>query len=1026
MIQVDTHLLGSRDGYTTFAKSVQLATDEQRELEELVYGQPDDPAIHASLATEAVAMVRRLRSTGRFALSRILTNTTDGAGRKTIAVCTLIMSPRDYQSFAQGDMWKLIHSPQLWSIDLFAKGHQINLPRPPAIHRAITATDVALFDAWIVAKSRANAVAVIGSSDIDHRAVVSLSQVLDPANIQELTWGCRLLSIPSGIGLATTVQRGVEQTSRRAIVSPTESPTTPLGKRSLALVRTIGVLPSASSRPATSIATKKADGIPFELQADSQDQSESTWHQEWSQSRGTFTDGSRVERPDQWALAGPLKKWMLAGGAVVVLLILLLSVALLIPRLIAAQACERAIADAKSAENAATAHARTAEASDATAAMIEAASAENRAEEARVEFENADQASQDSGWPFTVDTSPARLAADAAKISAQRARTVAREKLNGHETKLRVAGEAELIAAKRQLSQSSRDMARTEFASAKLASDPLVAKGHADLAMNHALESNRAANEASASLISVAEGNRPPGAVGDCDSAMSAAKEAVAYASASAVLASKLRARAAMTEAESALSAARASKDRAVASAKITTAAASADAALEAATLGESELERTKGFECASDAQSSAGEARSFANRARAIAVAGLILDKKLEAQAEEKYAAIARSSAELATDPTVAGTFAQDASNRAAAADIAAGIAESRVSDTDGSDFKRVATQDAKAARQAAMKAMGWASDATLSAKAKGNTLPSTRDPTKDPLRGSADASPEFTLTIMGNNLASALADLTTNQSVDGCLTRIIQLADELNRQTYVGIENYAYVDSDSERLSEYAKLLFLVRMTLRVVDEVAESLQRDDTSEHAKLVRVAKTKLHFAWKKLKGVGDSRKNYIEVANLEQFFESVSTAKRVAPSITDTWGEPKIVDPRKVALIFGVVRVGSFAVGGPISLESSGSTELVKAFKDIAPLYATLLPFDSAINEWVTRRSLVVSELVKYKKDALQRWELPPDPLTELDVDLENLKDFPIQKLSKLSESARTLRQKWEELKRLHEDQTLR
>ncbi len=244
MPQVDSHLLASRDGYTTFAKSPSVTPPEQRELEELVYGQPDDANVYAALTAQATAMLRRLRSTGRYALSRIIPGDRDSAGRETIAVCTIILTAAQYQAIARGDLWRLLHSPQLWSVALFRSGQPLALPEVIPVRRAITASDVTLFDAWMAARSRQNAVAMVGANPASHQAVIALLQVLAEKDLLELTWGCRLFSLPSSISVASIAQRGVEQNSRRIIVTPATSPTTTYGQRSLALVGTNGYLTS--------------------------------------------------------------------------------------------------------------------------------------------------------------------------------------------------------------------------------------------------------------------------------------------------------------------------------------------------------------------------------------------------------------------------------------------------------------------------------------------------------------------------------------------------------------------------------------------------------------------------------------------------------------------------------------------------------------------------------------------------------------------------------------------------------------
>lgn len=255
MSQVDTHLLASRDGYTTFAKSHTVTPTEQRELEELVYGQPDDASVYAALTSQATAMLRRFRSTGRYALSRIIQGDRDSASRETIAVCTIILNADQYQTIARGDLWRMLHSAQLWSIDLFRSGQPLVLPEMNPVRRAITVSDVTIFDAWMTARGRQNAVAMIGANPAAHLAIIGLTQVLAEKDLMELTWGCRLFSLPSSISLASIAQRGVEQNSRRVVVTPTTSPITPYGQRAMDLVGTNGYLTSvvaplnASSNP---------------------------------------------------------------------------------------------------------------------------------------------------------------------------------------------------------------------------------------------------------------------------------------------------------------------------------------------------------------------------------------------------------------------------------------------------------------------------------------------------------------------------------------------------------------------------------------------------------------------------------------------------------------------------------------------------------------------------------------------------------------------------------------------------------
>ena len=298
MPQVDTHLLASRDGYTTFAKSPSVTPTEQRELEELVYGQPDDAIVYAALTVQATAMLRRLRSTGRYALSRIIQGDRDSAGRDTIAVCTIILTAAQYQAIARGDLWRFLHSPQLWAVTLFLSGQPLALPEMLPVRRAITSSDVTLFDTWMAARSRQNGVAMIGANPASHQAVIALLQVLAEKDLLELTWGCRLFSLPSSISVASIAQRGVEQISRRIIVTPATSPTTTYGQRSLALVGTNGYLTSVIEPVTIAAKAPQYSAEPFSPEEDAP--SRAPMRQ--SGKRSTYTAGTGGESTrDLWS-----------------------------------------------------------------------------------------------------------------------------------------------------------------------------------------------------------------------------------------------------------------------------------------------------------------------------------------------------------------------------------------------------------------------------------------------------------------------------------------------------------------------------------------------------------------------------------------------------------------------------------------------------------------------------------------------------------------------------------------------------
>lgn len=153
MPEVATHLLASFDGYTTKGRSKTVLDSECKDLEELVFGQPDDLEILHKLTTAPTAMVRRLQSSGRYALSRILPGQADSAGRQSICICTLVLDVAQYVAIAKGDLWKLLNQPQLWQVANFSANKPLSIPTIAPETRAAGIKDVRLFDAWLKATS---------------------------------------------------------------------------------------------------------------------------------------------------------------------------------------------------------------------------------------------------------------------------------------------------------------------------------------------------------------------------------------------------------------------------------------------------------------------------------------------------------------------------------------------------------------------------------------------------------------------------------------------------------------------------------------------------------------------------------------------------------------------------------------------------------------------------------------------------------------------------------------------------------
>jgi len=248
MPQVSTHLLGSTDGYTTQAHSPDLSAPEIRELEDLMHGQAEEPAIRSNLDKRPTALLRRLQSSGRYAISRILAGPQDSTGRETIAVCTIVLDPKAFAQTAAGDMWGLLKAPQLWKIENFKSSRDLSIPNFAPVTRAVTQNDALLFDTWVQSRNTANGLGVIDNAEVFEQALVNLGQVLHPEDRLAYMWGCHLLSPQSPAQLASFANPNVVHRGRRSVVQPSATPQTSQGQTALQSVGKTQ-LPSSQAKP---------------------------------------------------------------------------------------------------------------------------------------------------------------------------------------------------------------------------------------------------------------------------------------------------------------------------------------------------------------------------------------------------------------------------------------------------------------------------------------------------------------------------------------------------------------------------------------------------------------------------------------------------------------------------------------------------------------------------------------------------------------------------------------------------------
>jgi hypothetical protein len=242
-MRADTHLLASTDGYTTKAASSGIDARERRELEELIHGQPDDAGTLAELIRQPTGLVRCLKSTGRFAISRMLPGSADSAGRQTIAICSLVLSAKDYATLAGGDLWAVLTAGALWRRETFSGNQAVQLSAPSAPARRLTLRDVALLDAWIRARETPRGLATVPADMDQDRAILGLTSLLAAEDRCDLLWGCRLLSAQAPVQLASIVRSTSPASARRTVVEVGPSPLSLIGTAAARLVGASAIPP---------------------------------------------------------------------------------------------------------------------------------------------------------------------------------------------------------------------------------------------------------------------------------------------------------------------------------------------------------------------------------------------------------------------------------------------------------------------------------------------------------------------------------------------------------------------------------------------------------------------------------------------------------------------------------------------------------------------------------------------------------------------------------------------------------------
>lgn len=114
-IQVSRHVYGSITGYQTLASSSEVTTAEIKELETLSFGQTTDYSYLESLKEHPVYLCRQMRSSNRWAITRVLKGRDDDYERVTLLFITVLISMSDWLDGIHSDVKCLLSRKKLWA-----------------------------------------------------------------------------------------------------------------------------------------------------------------------------------------------------------------------------------------------------------------------------------------------------------------------------------------------------------------------------------------------------------------------------------------------------------------------------------------------------------------------------------------------------------------------------------------------------------------------------------------------------------------------------------------------------------------------------------------------------------------------------------------------------------------------------------------------------------------------------------------------------------------------------------------------
>ena len=259
-IPVSTHLFGSREGYRTLARSVDVSDAEDAELAGFGFGQTADPMVLEALEIAPTAYGRPLAG-GRVAITRIFAGPPDESGRATLELRSILISPAAIADLLAAGFGWLLHQKGLWNREVFERGeHAVASPARAAPDRSREAEEA--FAAWSETVLDPDSPASPGEvrwRPIGERplvvlepepegsaALAAMAASLTPVDLASLRWGVRLLSTGAPVDVATISPAGRVSSGRMVVRHRMGTPDLGLAAEAIEATRDAERLPSVA------------------------------------------------------------------------------------------------------------------------------------------------------------------------------------------------------------------------------------------------------------------------------------------------------------------------------------------------------------------------------------------------------------------------------------------------------------------------------------------------------------------------------------------------------------------------------------------------------------------------------------------------------------------------------------------------------------------------------------------------------------------------------------------------------------